>query len=792
MLKNYLIISFRNIIRNRFFTFINIFGLSVGIASTLLIYLYIIHELNYDKYHKNSKLTYRVVFTTSEGEKASYSCLPLVPALRNNLAIPKTITGLILKKNELLATNTNKFNVENIIYVEPQYFEVFDVDWVVGSQDVFNAPDAAVLTESYAKKLFGSLDIYGKTISLKGKQNFIVKGIVRDNQGLTNFPYNILLSYNGYPKSDAAFNYDSWDVSSGAFQTFVVLKSKADKVAVEQQITEIYKKNRPDDKSERKYFLQPITEIRTNADYGLSNFNGYTNVKYFIIASIVGVFIILLGCINYINLALSLFMKRRKEVGVRKVCGADNKSVMTQFTIETTIILIVSLMFAMVLTELLLPYASNLLEGHVYTNIYQKPSIFVFIVLLFIILTIITGILPSVRISTIKAVDIFKKDIDSIAYKAFNVRNTLIIFQFLVSIVLIIATIIITSQLRFIQNKDLGFSSKNILLCPVPSDAKAKILPLKEQLKQVAGIESFSFGLGAPTSSSNMSEGIQSPYKMVGDKTNVSYKFIDYSYNTTYGLKLVAGRWWNQDYAPDSLQEYVVNESYIKGLNYPSIEKTLGALITVAGNRGIIVGVIQDFHTSSLRNPIEPVVFARFRLFQTLGIKLKESYNSSTIAQIKEKWEAAYPESLWEYEFLDDYLNKQYNDDNRTYKLALISSFIAVCIALLGLFSISGYTIQQKTKSICIRKIFGAQVSGLIIYLSKKFIYLVLFAGIMGIPICYYFMEKWLQGFAYRIEIKWYYFAATLIVSLLISFFIISYYAIKTSRENPVDVLRYE
>ncbi|NOU16956.1 MAG: FtsX-like permease family protein [Bacteroidales bacterium] len=795
MLKNYLTISLRNILKNRFFTFVNIFGLSIGIATSILIYLYIMHELSYDKEQPKYERIYRVVSDNTHENKVEHEAItpnPLIPTLRNEMTIPEGMTRIIFWENGVFSCDNKKYKLNNLLFIEPQFFDVFSVEWLVGSPSVFKSPNVAVITESTARKLFGTLDVINKPIKLNGKSALTIMGLIKDSR-LTNIPFTILISYESYPKLEMPFAIDSWSTTISGFQSFLVLKDINDSNDVERQINRIVKKSTSERDSSDVFSLQPLSKVRTDITYGRSNLNGFTDPTYLVISAIVGFFVLLLGCINYINLSLSILIKRHKEIGIRKVNGALSTSIIKQFTLESILTIIISFLIAILLAEIVLPYLSNLLDGQIYKNVYQLPSVFLFMTVLIVILITITGILPSLKVSSIKAIEIFRKSDGVKGMSSYSFRNILIVIQFLVSVVLIASTFIIAEQIKFLRTKELGYSTKNIINCPITSNKRALIDDLKGQLLAMPDVEKVSFSLGAPTSGSNANTGFQSPYKKDGERSLVSFKCVDYDYAETFDIKLIAGRWWNAEVRNDSVNEFLVNETFIKRLGFPRDNESLGTVISIAGNKGPIIGVIKDFHSSSLRNSIEPLLFAQIRqLYYNLSIKLKPNYSPNTIKQIQDKWQTAFPDDIWEYQYFDDSIKEQYKGDERTFKLAVTASWIAICIALLGLFGISGYTIQQKTKTICLRKFLGAEVPGLIIYLSKRFVYMVLIANIIGLPIAYYAINKWLSQFAYHVNINLIYFAATLLLSVLISILIISYYAVRTANQNPAVVLRNE
>ena len=329
MVKNYLIISLRNILRNKLFTFINIFGLSIGIATSILIYLYVIHELSYDKNQPKYERIYRIVSNTPHENKVESEAItpnPFIPALRNEMTQLEAMTRIIYLEEGVAMVNNQKYKMNNLMYIEPQFFDLFSVEWLVGSPSVFQGPDVAVLSESTAKKLFGSIDVLNKPLNINGKNSFTVRGVIKDNE-LTNIPFNILLAYEGYSKLDMPFSIDDWGVKISGFQSFVTLRDRSELGNVEKLINEISNKNTPDKSSKSVYSLQPLAKIRTDVVYGNSNLNGYTNPIYLISSAMVGFFILFLGCVNYINLTLSMLIKRNKEIGIRKVNGAVSKNI---------------------------------------------------------------------------------------------------------------------------------------------------------------------------------------------------------------------------------------------------------------------------------------------------------------------------------------------------------------------------------------------------------------------------------------------------------------------------------
>lgn len=796
MLKNYLITALRNINRNKVFSIINAIGLSVGIATAIVIYLYITHEVNFDKHQTNYNNIYRIVVDTYRKNGTEHEAkvpYPMVPALRNELINTSEMTRLIYWETTVISYETNKITPEHTIYAEPELFKIFDFEWIVGSPNVIKAPDAAIISKSFATKLFGNSDPIDKLIQVGTGKFFTIKAIVADPKAQTNLPYEIILPIESFSMLEMPFDINSWGTKSSGFFAYILLPNKDLKEVVEKQMNEIVVKHHPERESKTVFALQPLSEIRTSAKYGIDNLNGFTNSTTLVIAAVVGLFVLLLACINYINLSMSILLKRRKEIGVRKVNGASNRQLVHQFTIETLITICLSVVIAIVITELTLPLISKLLNGHIYTNVFSQPKLILFLIALIVCLELITGILPAVRVARYKAVNIFRGDNQAQGQKVFVLRSGLIIFQFLVTATLITSTLIIASQLNFLFKKDVGFDTKNIMSVLVLENNQEQKNSIRTQIEALPDVIATSYSLGAPMAESNAQYSYRSPYHEEGELSLVNLKCTDYNYKDAFKIDVIYGRWWNRESQTDSLMEFIVNETFIKKLGFPENGEAIGEKISAAGNRGIIIGIVKDFHSQSLHSEIMPVVFAQIpSLYYFLAIRLADGFNPKTVDAIGEIWKAANPNDIWNYKFLDEYVVEQYKGDRRTFYLAIVASAMAIVIALLGLLGISGYTIQQKAKAVCIRKILGASVLRLIGQLSSRFLLLIAIANVIGLPLSYFAMKKWLNGFAYHIEISWYFFAATLLVSMLLSFLIIVYHTLRTVRENPATVLRQE
>lgn len=813
MIKNLLKTALRIFWREKFYTLINVFGLSIGLAICIIIYLYIDHERSYDKHQTNLDRMYRVVSLTERAglsEKNGITAYPLVPTIKPEVSGIERIARVVANTYQV-SYEQDVFEFDNIIFTSYDFTKIFDVELLSGNPEDLDKPYKVFLTEKTAKTIFGTADPIGKSISFNGYFDMEIAGLIKDSHQLTHLPFTMLISGETYKKVPAPFEYDNWGTTLSGFYSYVLLEETATKEDVETSINNVIHKNvEVDEEFTTTYFLQAVADIHFDYEFGNDNEVPVVNVKYLLIFGVIGVFILILAGINFVNLSITQVLQRRKEVGVRKVNGARRAHIIWQMIFETLLIIVLTTIFSILLTEVLLPHINSLLGEYINLELYGNLEIFVFILLLMTVVTLLTGLFPALSMSKYNPAAIIKQQANPRNTFTGLLRNFLILFQFIISVALIVSTLIVGKQLSFIQEKELGFQSANILNLPLPENDAATLSLLKNELLRIPNVQHVSFAMAPPTSSSNISTTYTSPYLEDSEPKRVNVKCIDKDYLETFKLELVAGEWWKDDpfardtnavstlgesarETSDELSEYVVNETFVKEMGYPSVQEIIGEKAFIVGNDGIIIGVVKDFHMATLHHKTQPVLFAAYNsLFFNISIELNAQYTDETLTSILNTWKEVFPESLGDYRFYEDSLARMYEEDNRTLTMIRVASWVAIIIAALGLLGISAYTISLRTKEIGIRKVLGSGILQIALLMNRNYMILVLLANIIAFPLSFMFARKWLENFAYKVAISPFEYVLAFVLSIGLSFVIISFHAIKTSRRNPLETLRYE
>jgi ABC-type antimicrobial peptide transport system permease subunit len=577
---------------------------------------------------------------------------------------------------------------------------------------------------------------------------------------------------------------------------------------------DVLKKKHSEDQYDEKEFLvvQPLLEIHNDEKFGARTGSYVTSKSTIGIVAIIGVFILIIACINFINMATAQAIKRSKEVGVRKVLGAVRPRLIRQFLGESSLITLVAIVFSIILSEIFLSKLNEFLGNGVELGIYSEPFSLLFLILIFIVVSLFTGLYPAIVLSRYKPIEALKNKMNSHKKRKVSLRGSLVILQFIISIVLIICTLIISMQVNYLQNKELGFTKKSIIVIDLPDNKQSVLDVLSNKLSKKPEVLEFTYALGAPSYTSNFLT--EFSYGDLEEEYETELKPVDDNYLKTFDLQLIAGEWLPpnnkgvlntsnnllsevEDWAnkKDSLVKYVVNRALIKRAGIESPADAIEKFISVSDNKGKIIGVVEDFHSQPLRNKINPLVFSYFKTFwNSANIKIKTKNIASTIEDMKEIWEEVYPDFLFDYEFLDDVLREYYERETRTFGIIRFFSAIAILIACLGLFGMVSFITIQRTKEIGIRKVMGASILKIVILLSNEFLKLAVIAFVIASPIAYYFMNEWLQDFAYRIGfLIWIWvFILTFFITIIIALVTVGFQTLKTATANPVSSLRYE
>ena len=797
MIKNYIKITFRNLLRNKVSTIINLLGLSLGISVCLVIFLLIDYELNFDNFHTRKDEIYRVVrkeSTTASIKDSPSTPFPMRAALGNEF--PEMVVAQIFEPSRYqIKVDDNVWVEDNVLFADSGFFKVFDFLAIQGNPlNSFKNPNVAVITESMAKIRFGDQSPIGLTVSISNAVDVEIVGILRDPPQNSHLPFSMVVMIDSFHKDlIGGFDYNSWNVTLG-FTNYIVLPTGTTETDFEQHLDFFAKKYLSEEQAKNtKYSIQPLREIHFDKMYAESNSSYTIDITYLLVLGSVGLFILLLACINFINLSTAVAIRKSREVGIRKVMGASRSQLIYQYMSEAFLLTIISSLIALGAAERILPSLNKFLETGLSLHTLGDPSVLWIFIGGIVIVSVLSGLYPAWVLSGYKPVAALKAKISSQDSASLFLRRGLVTFQFIISQVLIIGTIVVASQMNYFRNKPLGFDADYIVTLGLNDNDPGKLETMKNRLLENRGIEAVSFGVGVPTSSNDINSEIN--VEGLIDDFEVGIKAVDHDYKETFDLRLVAGRWFLNESQDAKGGEFLLNETAIRSLGFATPEEALGKIVSFGLDdlKAPVVGVVKDFHVKSLREAIKPIVLMQHPdLYFEAGIKITNQNVPETIAHIKAIHDETFPGFLFDYEFLDESLAKNYSREEQLFSIFKIFSGISIGIGCLGLFGLISFLVVQKTKEVGVRKVLGASVSSVVVLFSKDFMKLLLIAFLVAAPICWYAMGQWLNEFAYRIDLNPYYFLAGGLLNMMVAFGTISYQSIKAAKANPVESLRSE
>jgi putative ABC transport system permease protein len=800
MVKNYFKLAFRALTRHKFYTAINVFGLALGLGCSVILFQFITYHLSFDTYHRNAKYIYRAVteLRVGDGSVVYESGNSIALATNAKAKIPQVRDAAVMNRLRKVtigipqADGSNKLFAENDItsLTDPHFFNLFDYQWEQGSKNTaLNEPNTVVLSHSIAQKYFGSHNVVGKFLSLDNKSTFKVTGVVTDHPANTDIKTDIFLSLASIkainPDAREWLNY--WGYIDSRNSIFLLLTEGASAKAVEQTIKKMHKPDMGDTQTAFTFVLQPLSEVHFDG-----RFTGVIQRSLLVTLGIIGLMLLVIACVNFINMATAQSFKRAKEIGTRKVLGSTPTAIFIQFITETAFIVLIAALLAIGWTQLFLPVLNNWLQTQLSFNFFRDGRLALFVSALLVLVTFAAGCYPAMILSRFKPVSALKNQLNDNARSASFGRKGLIVFQNVVAQVLIIGTILITMQVKFLKSADLGFNKDAVIVMPVPDAAKDKTGYLRNQLMAQPGIKSVSYCDRPAASVQNNGGSVK--YDNREWENFTGYTIVaDAGFVKTFGLKLIAGR---NIMEADTASEYIVNEAMVQRLGVKSPDAILGHKFVaggLTGNSGIIVGVIKDFHNKSLYSPIQPESICAIRKeYKFAAVKIAPQNVAKTIESIKQYWQQVYPENVFEYRFQDEQISDFYQKEELLNKLIRSGAVIAIFISCLGLLGLISLLTMQRTKEIGIRKVLGASVANITSLLTVDFLKLILVAVVIASPIAWYAMSKYLQNFAYRIDINWWVFIVSALSALLITFITVGYQSVKAAVANPVKALRSE
>jgi putative ABC transport system permease protein len=808
MIRNYIKIAYRNLLKGKFISFINLFGLTVGLTSCFLILGYILNEISYDKYNTNSKNIYRVERTFLNAETKAVSLQlgtvapPFAPLLQNDFKQIKKITRLLPNGNTAFKYEEKKFNEKDAYFADEYFFDVFDVKVTKGNPaKALNDPLSVMLTPAIAEKYFGKEEPLNKVIRLDNQMDCKVTGIFEPFPTHSHFHPAILISFNTL-KDTAVYGEEQLRTNWGnnSFLTYMLLPEGYDPGKLEAQFPAFQNRHMGAESDGKvkvsdwsKLSLRPLNDIHLYSHTDLeAEENG--DIKRIYIFSAIALFILLIACINYMNLSTARSVIRAKEIGIRKVVGALRKELIFQFLSESVLLSIIAVLLALGLSWILMPWLSKLSGQDLSFGIFLKWQVIMGIMLVPFVVGIAAGIYPAMFLSSFKPVSVLK-GIFKAGGSSISFRKVLVVAQFAISIVLIIATSVVIRQLRYMQNKSLGFDRDHIVTMPYNSGLNNSYEAFKNDLAAEPAIKSVGRSSRIPTGRLLDAMGSQMNRGDSFAPTKADIKFIvaDEYFFPTYGVKIAAGRNFSKDFGMDT-SAFLINEAAVKVLGLRSNEEAIGKKFRYGNRTGELVGVFNDFHFESMHERILPLVaFMPARSgYSRLSVKVAGNNMPGALAQMEKTWKKFLPEVPFEYTFMDESFENLYRSEERQKTIFTVFACIAIFIACLGLFGLSAFAITQRIKEIGIRKVLGASLGSIVQLLSTDFLKLVAIAAVIAFPVAWYAMHKWLEDFAYRSSVPWWIFVIAGLLAAAIALFTISFQAIKAALTNPVKNLRTE
>ncbi len=806
MLNNLIKYSIRSFKRQRTYYLINILGLSIGIACSLLISIFVINEASFDNYNVKKDRIFRAILNGKVGgQEVTTTSSPAImgPTMLREFPEIEDFLRMTRRGPTVVEYNNQTFTEENLVEADSSFFDFFSIPVFKGDQDnLLNAPRKAVLSESTALKIFGDENPIDKTIKIGSDSiRYTVSGVMSDVPENTHFKANILTSF----MTNARADDPTW--MSNSFSTYFLLKPNSSYKTVDEKFPELLKKYvGPElqqymgltiedlEKQGNKYrfYLQNLKEIHLDTSIQ-QEFKAASDPKFLVIFGSIAVLIVLIAAINFMNLSTAQASKRAKEVAIKKIGGSTRGMLIAQFLLESIILAFIALIFALMIVKVTLPYFNNLLESNLVLNLFA-PWFTIPVLLIFsVFVGFLAGSYPALFLSSFSPFEVLKGGMKN-SLKNGSLRRVLVVFQFSVSILLIIGTMVMYNQIHYMLNKDLGFNKEQLLVINRAGALGSKMKTFKTAVKEIPGVINITSSTAIPGRTNNTNG-----YRIEGRKDEaliMATAWVDYNYLDTYGMTLVSGRFFDESYTTDQ-QACLVNEAAIKNFSITDLQ---GTRFMQSGDSGKmeflpILGVVSNFNYESLRNPIEPYIL-KFQndgmLWGYVTVKISASNYTNTIRQIENIWKEFMANDPLQYYFVDEDFEKMYTQEKQNAQMAVIFSILAIFIAVLGLFGLTSFTVEQRTKEIGVRKAMGSSIAGIYVVISREVVILVSISALIAWPVVYFWAGKWLENFYYKISLGLFTFVIGLSLALGIALITISYRILRAAMVNPAQSLKYE
>ncbi len=801
MLRNYLVTAIRNLWRSRLSTLINLSGLTLGAAASLILFLVVRHHNSFDKFNSKYDRIYRVVASSDGNQGKDYTpgVPPVLPdAFRLDFPDAEEVTftsyrgvgGLITLQQP--QGEPKKFSFDNgVVYTLPNFFSIFDRAVLKGDVKTLSEPNTVAISQEIALKFFGKEDALGEVLTFE-KNDFKVSAIVENKRSNTDMPFDAFFSYITIKKER---EQGGWGGIWSDEQCYFLLKKESSIAQAEKNIPVFVAKHLgKDNYSHQTFSFQPLSDLHFNSNYDNYNYNMVSS-QLLLALTVIGIFLIVTACINFINLVTAEAIKRSKEVGIRKTLGSSRSQLMFQFIGESFLVTLISVLLGIGFAQMGLNFLNPFLKLKLQMNFLQDQSLWVFITTCIVLVTFLSGVYPALVVSGFKPVFAIKNLAGNKNSSGYRLRQGLVVMQFFISQFFIISTIVLIQQMNYFKNKDLGFNREAVVTIPIPEnsgrnysiDNSLKMRTLRDEVKRIAFVQDASLSNNAPSSGHVSSTNI----KMEGKEYQTQLKFVDDNYLKLYGIQLLAGK---NVLDLDTAQGLIVNQKLMRMMGLQNPEDIIGKLIKPGGRQILpVIGVVKDFNTVSLHDPIEATLLLNhLKRYQTLSVKVSLKDFQSSIKTIQQKWEATYPEFIFTYRFLDDEIKEFYESEERMGTILSGFTSIAIFIGCLGLFGLATFMANQKTKEVGVRKVLGASVESIVLLFSREYIKLILIGFALAAPLAWTVMNNWLSSFTYRIDIGFAIFATALGITFAIALLTVGYRSIKAAIANPVDSLRSE